>query len=74
MVPQKTIRDIYDRCDHLIDTHTAVGFNVYSRYAGRSGDDSKVIFVSTASPFKFSARLVMLSMVRATVKAVVKLS
>jgi threonine synthase len=50
----KTIRDIYDRCDHLIDTHTAVGFNVYSRYAGRSGDDSKVIFISTASPFKFS--------------------
>lgn len=50
----KTIRDVYDRCDHLIDTHTAVGFNVYSRYAGRSGDDSKVIYVSTASPFKFA--------------------
>lgn len=50
----KTIRETYDRCDHLIDTHTAVGFNVYHRYASRSGDDSKVVFVSTASPYKFS--------------------
>ena len=51
----KTIRDIYDRTDHLIDTHTAVGFNVYGRYAQRSGDSACVIFVSTASPFKFGA-------------------
>ena len=51
----KTIREVYDRCDHLIDTHTAVGFNVYGRYAARSGDETKTIFVSTASPFKFSA-------------------
>ncbi|HAL74671.1 MAG TPA: threonine synthase [Clostridiales bacterium] len=50
----KTIREVYDRCDHLIDTHTAVGFNVYSRYAARSGDETKTVFVSTASPFKFS--------------------
>lgn len=50
----KTIREIYDRCDHLIDTHTAVGFNVYGRYAARSGDETKTVFVSTASPFKFS--------------------
>ncbi len=51
----KTILDVYDRCDHVVDTHTAVGFNVYGRYAARSGDDSKTIFVSTASPLKFSA-------------------
>lgn len=50
----KTIREVYDRCDHLIDTHTAVGFNVYGRYAARSGDETKTVFVSTASPFKFS--------------------
>lgn len=49
----KTIRDIYDRCDHVIDTHTAVGFNVYGRYFQRSGDDTKTVFVSTASPYKF---------------------
>ena len=51
----KTIREVYDRCDTLVDTHTAVGFNVYSRYAARSGDETKTVFVSTASPFKFSA-------------------
>lgn len=51
----KTIRDVYDRCDHLVDTHTAVGFNVYGRYAARSGDETKTIFVATASPLKFSA-------------------
>lgn len=50
----KTIREVYDRCDHVIDTHTAVGFNVYSRYYARSGDENKTIFVSTASPFKFA--------------------
>ena len=50
----KTIREVYDRCDHVIDTHTAVGFNVYGRYFQRSGDETKTIFVSTASPFKFA--------------------
>ncbi len=49
----KTIRDLYDRCDYCVDTHTAVGFNVYERYFARSGDESKTVFVSTASPFKF---------------------
>ncbi len=51
----KTIRDVYDRCDHVVDTHTAVGFNVYSRYYQRSGDETKTVFVSTASPYKFAA-------------------
>lgn len=51
----KTIRELYDRTDSLIDTHTAVGFNVYGRYAARSGDPSKTVFVATASPFKFAA-------------------
>ncbi len=50
----RTIRDVYDRYDHCVDTHTAVGFNVYERYLARSGDQSKTVFVSTASPFKFA--------------------
>ncbi len=50
----KTIRDVYDRTDHVVDTHTAVGFNVFSRYAARSKDTAKTIFISTASPLKFS--------------------
>ncbi|MBR3532276.1 MAG: threonine synthase [Clostridiales bacterium] len=51
----KTILDVYDRTDNIVDTHTAVGFNIYNRYHGRSGDECKTVFASTASPFKFSA-------------------
>ena len=50
----KTILDVYDRTDHVIDTHTAVGFNIYNRYHQRSGDEHKTVFASTASPFKFA--------------------
>ncbi|MBR2295129.1 MAG: threonine synthase [Clostridiales bacterium] len=50
----KTILDVYDRTDNVIDTHTAVGFNIYNRYHQRSGDESKTVFAATASPFKFS--------------------
>lgn len=51
----KTILDVYDRTDNVVDTHTAVGFNIYNRYHTRSGDETKTVFASTASPFKFSA-------------------
>ncbi len=50
----KTILDVYDRTDNVVDTHTAVGFNIYNRYHTRSGDETKTVFASTASPFKFS--------------------
>ena len=50
----KTIIDVYDRTDNVIDTHTAVGFNIYNRYHQRSNDETKTVFASTASPFKFA--------------------
>ncbi|MBO4636722.1 MAG: threonine synthase [Clostridiales bacterium] len=50
----KTILDVYDRTDNVIDTHTAVGFNIYNRYRQRSSDETKTVFASTASPFKFA--------------------
>ncbi len=50
----RTIRDVYDETDLVIDPHTAVGFNVYERYLRRSQDEAPVVFVSTASPFKFA--------------------
>ena len=50
----KTILEVYDRTDHVIDPHTAVGFNIYGRYHTRSGDESKTVFASIASPFKFA--------------------
>ncbi len=38
---------------YLIDTHTAVAFNVLEQYRGETGDDSPTVVASTASPFKF---------------------
>ncbi len=51
----RTIQEVYDEFDHVIDPHTAVAFNVYRRYEQRSKDETPVVFVSTASPFKFPA-------------------
>ncbi len=49
----RTIREVYDEYDHVVDTHTAVAFNVYNRYRNRTQDETKTILVATASPFKF---------------------
>ncbi len=40
--------------DYLIDTHTAVAFKVLEDYREETGDETKTIVASTASPFKFS--------------------
>ncbi|MCR5377048.1 MAG: threonine synthase [Lachnospiraceae bacterium] len=52
------IAGLYDRTGYVIDPHTAVGDSVYRRYAKESGDATKTVIASTASPFKF-ARSVM---------------
>ncbi|MEA2016002.1 MAG: threonine synthase [Actinomycetota bacterium] len=49
----KTIKYVFSNFNYLIDTHTAVGYNVYRKYLKDSGDDAKTIIASTASPFKF---------------------
>ncbi len=49
----ETIKHVFYRFDYLVDTHTAVGYNVYRKYVDKSGDRTKTIIVSTASPFKF---------------------
>jgi len=49
------IKRIYDEFNYVIDTHTAVGFGVYSNYLEQTGDaQTKTLIVSTASPFKFN--------------------
>lgn len=50
---QATIRDTWDQNGYLLDTHTAVGINVYSQYVKNTGDHTVTIVASTASPFKF---------------------
>jgi len=49
----ETIKNIFSSSGYRIDTHTAVGCNVYQKYLKESEDKTKTIIVSTASPFKF---------------------
>jgi threonine synthase len=48
-----TIRAMYETKYFLIDTHTAVAFDVLGKYRRMTGDTAKTVVVSTASPFKF---------------------
>jgi threonine synthase len=52
---KKTIKDVYDRYGYTCDTHTAVAVKVYQDYKAQTGDTTKTIIASTASPYKFSA-------------------
>lgn len=49
-----TIRNMWKEYGYLTDPHTAVGINVYDKYVISSGDMTKTVAVSTASPFKFN--------------------
>lgn len=54
----KTIEYIYREYGYVVDTHTAVGIDVYDKYVISTGDITKTIIASTASPFKFSKSVV----------------
>ena len=49
-----TIKKIYDKYSYTCDTHTAVAVKVYEDYKAATGDETKTIIASTASPYKFS--------------------
>ena len=48
------IKDVYFDNDYIMDTHTAVAYSVYKEYKETTGDTTKTIIASTASPFKFT--------------------
>lgn len=48
------IKDIYHTCGYVIDTHTAVAAHVYEQYKAATGDETKTVIASTASPYKFT--------------------
>lgn len=54
------IKRIYEETGYIIDTHTAVAAVVYEKYKKETGDSTKSVIASTASPFKFT-RSVMTS-------------
>lgn len=51
---KETIRYIYKEYSYLIDTHSAVGFNVYFKYRANCNDNTKTIVLQTANPYKFA--------------------
>ena len=50
-----TIHSIYEKYSYTCDTHTAVAVKVYNDYKAQTGDTTKTVIASTASPYKFSA-------------------
>jgi len=50
----EAIKSCYEEYGYVIDTHTAVAKSVYDDYAKRTGDETKTVIASTASPFKFN--------------------
>lgn len=48
-----TIAAYYQDKGYLIDPHTAVAAQVMEQYRAETGDGAPVVFVSTASPYKF---------------------
>lgn len=49
-----TIKKVYEEDKYLIDPHTAVAYNCMNKYKKDITDDTYMLLVSTASPFKFS--------------------
>ncbi len=48
------IKRLYEECGYVIDTHTAVAGVVYEKYKESTGDHTKTMIASTASPYKFT--------------------
>ena len=49
-----TIKKIYDNDNYIVDTHTSVAATVYEKYKKETGDETKTVIASTASPYKFT--------------------
>ncbi len=50
----ETIASIYKNDQYVIDTHTAVAAAARRKYAEETGDQTKTVIASTASPYKFA--------------------
>lgn len=51
---QAYIKKVYEEDHYLMDPHTAVGYAVYDKYIKNTGDQTKTVIASTASPYKFT--------------------
>ena len=48
-----TIKECYEKTHYVLDTHTACGYGVLKQYQQQTGDLTKTVILSTASPYKF---------------------
>ncbi len=51
---QETIHKVYDARHYVLDTHTAVAWDVAEKYISEQEDADRMVVVSTASPYKFN--------------------
>ena len=54
-VTSETIGKVWKEHGYLCDTHTAVAWAVAERYVNQTGDNTPMVVLSTASPYKFPA-------------------
>ncbi len=47
------IKEVYEKENYVMDTHTAVAYVVKEKYIKETNDNKPALVVSTASPFKF---------------------
>ena len=52
---RQTIRKVWTEHGYLCDTHTATAWAVAEDYVNQTGDNSPMVVLSTASPYKFPA-------------------
>ncbi len=50
-----TLAHFYNDYGYLADTHTSVALNCAEQYMRKTGDTTKIVVASTASPYKFAA-------------------
>ena len=51
---RQEIERVFQDCGYVMDTHTAVASAVYRAYRLETGDRTKTLIASTASPYKFA--------------------
>jgi threonine synthase len=51
---KEAIKSVYGKHRYLMDTHTAVAYDVNQKYKQQAEDTTKAVIVSTASPYKFT--------------------
>lgn len=53
----ESIDKVFQEYNYLMDPHTAVAHSAYEKYVSETEDKTKTVIVSTASPFKFGAKV-----------------